>query len=80
MRSQYGPEKILLASKKPHIQNLIKQVINLTEDQIKELPEKPDIIKGLLNIKKLQTNAEALQRAEKIADMMIAAQEKRNIG
>jgi REP element-mobilizing transposase RayT len=80
MRSQYGPEKILLASKKPHIQKLIKQVCDLTEEQIKQLSEKPDVIKGLLNIKKTQTNAEALIRAEKIADIMIAAQTKRNIG
>lgn len=80
MRSQYGPETLLLASKKPHIKNLLTQLPNLTEEQIKSLKEKPDIIKGLLNIKKTQNNADALKRAELIADMMIAARIKRNIG
>lgn len=80
MRSQYGPETLLLASKKPHIKNLLAQLPNLTEDQVKSLPEKPDVIKGLLNIKKTQDNGQALKRAELIADMMMAATTKRNIG
>lgn len=80
MRSEYGPEKFLLASKKPHILNLVKRVDHLSEEQIKSLPEKPDIIKGLLNIKKTQNDTEALKRAEAIADMMMAANVKRNIG
>ena len=80
MRSQYGPERFLLASKKPHIQQLVKNVENLSEEEIQQLQEKSDIIKGLLAIKKTQIDTDALTRAEKIADMMIAASTKRNIG
>lgn len=80
MRSQYGPERFLLASKKLHIQQLVKNVETLSEEEIQQLQEKPDIIKGLLAIKKTQIDTDALTRAEKIADMMIAASTKRNIG
>jgi REP element-mobilizing transposase RayT len=76
MRSEFGPERFLLASKKPHIKNLISSLSTMTEDEIKSLKEKPDVIKGLLNIKKSQDQSAALSRAEKIADAMIAAQLK----
>jgi hypothetical protein len=73
MRSSYGPEKLLLASKKPHIIELVARAKTMTADEIKALPEKPDIIKGLLNINKNVDNAAAQQRAEAIADAMMAA-------
>ena len=76
MRSQFGPEKLLLASKKPYIQALIKRAASMTEEEIKNLPEKPDTIKGLLNIRREQQQGAALARAEAIADAMIAATQK----
>lgn len=51
----YGPGALLAASKKPRIRELIKSIENLTLDEIKKLPEKPDVIKGLLHIKELGT-------------------------
>jgi len=73
MRSSYGPETLLLASKKPRIKELVSRVSDLTEDEIRQLAEKPDTIKGLLNIKKGYSNKESLARAELLADMMIKA-------
>jgi hypothetical protein len=70
----HGPEAYLLKSKKPHIQDLVKRAETMSEDDIKGLSEKPDVIKGLLNIKKKSSNTDALKRAEMIADMMMAAQ------
>lgn len=78
MRSQFGPERLLLASKKPHIKELVARAPNMSEDDIRALPEKPDVVKGLLNIKKFKDQADALSRAELIADMMMAAN-KNNI-
>lgn len=67
MRSIYGPGRLLLASKKPQIKKLIKDIKNLTVDQIKQLKEKPDVIKGLIEIKELGTdkgtNAELIATA-----------------
>lgn len=64
MRSIYGPGRLLLASKKPRIQQLIKDADNLSVDQIKQLKEKPDVIRGLIEIKELGkgkgTNAELI--------------------
>lgn len=76
MRSQFGPERLLLASKKPHIQELVSRVKTMSEDEIKSLQEKPDTIKGLLNIKKMHSQADSLKRAKAIADLMIAASKK----
>lgn len=73
MRSTYGPERLLLASKKPRIIELIESIKSMSIDEIKLLPEKPDIIKGLINIKTGADRANAAQRAEAIADAMMAA-------
>jgi hypothetical protein len=79
MRSElHGPEKLLLASKKPRIQELIKLAETMTEEEIKNLPEKPDTIRGLLNIRREREQGAALLRAEAIADAMIAASQKTN--
>jgi hypothetical protein len=71
MRSQFGPERFLLASKKPHVRELVARVPGMTEDEIRALPERPDTIKGLLNLKRQGDQAEALERATRIADMMM---------
>lgn len=72
MRSTlHGPEAFLLKSKKPHIQLLISKVDSLTEEQIKKLDQKPDIIKALLNIKRNREQQAAAARAELLADLMI---------
>lgn len=72
MRSTlHGPEAFLLKSKKPHIQLLISKVDSLTEEQIKKLDQKPDIIKALLNIKRNREQQAAAARAEILADLMI---------
>lgn len=77
MRSTlHGPDTYLLKSKKPHIVGLIERSKNMTEDEIKLLNEKPDVIKGLLLIKQKEMQKDALVRAEAIADMMIAALKK----
>ena len=47
----YGPGQLLLASKKPKIINLIRSIETMTIEEIKKLPEKPDIIRGLIEIK-----------------------------
>ena len=72
MRSSFGPEKLLLASKKPRIKELLAKAETMTEDEIKKLSEKPDIIKGLLNIHKNRNQEDALIRATAIADAMMA--------
>ena len=72
MRSSFGPEKLLLASKKPHIISLVNKVHTLSEDEIRNLNEKPDTIKGLLAIKKQYNQEQAAIRAEIIANQMIS--------
>jgi hypothetical protein len=77
MRSTlHGPEAFLLKSKKPHILNLIARCKTLSDDEIRALPEKPDVIKGLLNIRKLADQDRAASVAELLADMMQAAHTK----
>ena len=72
MRSTiHGPEAFLLKSKKPHIQALVANVESMTNEQIERLNEKPDIIKGLLNIKRIKEQESAAKRAEILADLMI---------
>jgi hypothetical protein len=69
----YGPEAYLLKSKKPHILALVERCKTMTEDEIRALLEKPDVIKGLLNIRKSMDQARAASVAERLADMMMAA-------
>lgn len=77
MRSTlHGPEAYLLKSKKPHIQELVKRVNTMTTEEIQALPEKPDIIKGLLNLHKQADQNRAVSVAERLADMMEAAYNK----
>jgi hypothetical protein len=77
MRSTlHGPEAFLLKSKKPYIIELIARCKTLSDDEIRALPEKPDVIKGLLNIRKLADQARAASVAELLADMMQAAHTK----
>ena len=63
----YGPGRLLLASKKPKIQKLIQDIDSMSLDDIKKLNEKPDVIKGLIEIKELGkekgTNAELIAKA-----------------
>lgn len=74
MRSNlHGPEVYLLKSKKPHILELVERCKTLTEDEIRALPEKPDVIKGLLNLHKQADQVRAADIAERLADMMQAA-------
>ena len=71
MRSSlHGPEAFLLKSKKPHVQDLVARCRTMTDDEINALPEKPDVIKGLLNIRKLDMQAASASRAEILADLM----------
>ena len=73
MRSTlHGPEAFLLKSKKPHIQDLIARSKHMSEAEIRALPEKPDVIRGLLGINKLDDQSRAASVAERLADMMIA--------
>ena len=77
MRSTlHGPEVYLLKSKKPHIQELVKRVETMTEEEINSLPEKPDIIKGLLNLRKKANQDNSAAIAEILADMMQATYNK----
>ncbi len=69
----YGPEAYLLKSKKPHILALVERCKTMTEDEIQALPERPDVIKGLLNIRKGVDRERAASVAELLADMMMAA-------
>lgn len=64
----YGPDALLLASKKPRIIELLARAEQMTVDEIRRLDEKPDVIKGLLTIKQLGTTKGTL--AEKIASKM----------
>ena len=69
MRSAiYGPDVILLASKKPRIKELVKNCLGMTEEEIKNLPERPDVIRGLLLIKNL--GSDKLTVGEKVANAM----------
>ena len=66
--SYYGPDQLLLASKKPHIQELVRQCVHMTDDEIVALPEKEDVRRGLLIIKHLGPSK--LPVVDKIADAM----------
>ena len=71
MRSQWGPERLLLASKKPHIQQLVAQCESWTLEDVEALNEKPDIKKGLRALVQQRLHGEAAARAEKLADLMM---------
>jgi len=73
MRSSYGPETLLKASKKPHVQELVKQCVNMTDEEIDALAEKPDVKRGLKNIRRDHGYGESAVRAEAIAQIMIIA-------
>ena len=73
MRSSYGPETLLRASRKPHVQDLVARCIEMTDDEIDALAEKPDVKRGLKNIRRQHLQGEAAVRAEAIALIMIAA-------
>lgn len=73
MRSSYGPETLLKASKKLHVQELVKQCVNMTDEEIDSLAEKPDVKRGLKNIRRDHGHGEAAVRAEAIAQIMIIA-------
>jgi hypothetical protein len=66
----YGPDTLLLASKKSRIIALVEMVDNMTIDEIKALSEKPDVIKGLLLIKEFGKDGPKLTVPEKIANRM----------
>ncbi len=71
MRSAiYGPDVLLLANKKPRIKELIERSRSMTVDEIKALPEKPDVIRGLLLINQFSDQQEKSSIAEKIAGAM----------
>lgn len=73
MRSNiHGPGEFLLKSKKPRIQALIANCSKMTKQDIEKLDEKPDIIRGLLEIRNRAEQAESASRAEILADIMIA--------
>ncbi len=73
MRSTlHGPSEFLLKSKKPRIQALIARCYDMSEQDIEKLDEKPDIIRGLLELRDRKNKAESSSRAERLADMMIA--------
>ena len=73
MRSTlHGPEAFILKSKKPHIQALVAGINEMSVEDIEKLDEKPDIKKGLLNLKKKQGQDAAAAIAERLADLMIA--------
>lgn len=78
MRSTlHGPEAYLLKSKKPHIIALVERCKTMSDDEIQTLPEKPDVIKGLLNIRKGADQERAASMAERLADMMMAAHDQK---
>jgi hypothetical protein len=71
MRSTlHGPGEFLLKSKKPHIQALVARCQEMSAEDIEKLDEKPDIIRGLLELKKRKSQAESAKLAELLADMM----------
>ena len=66
----YGPDQLLLASKKPRIRDLIERSRAMTEEEIKALPEKPDVVRGLLLINLFGEDQTKATVAEKIANLM----------
>ncbi len=73
MRSTlHGPGEFLLRSKKPRIQALIARCYEMSEEDIEKLDEKPDIKRGLLELKQRKDQTDALLRATRLADLMIA--------
>jgi hypothetical protein len=66
----YGPDQLLLASKKPRIQELIRRSRSMSEDDIRALHEKPDVIRGLLLINLFGEEQKKATLAEKVADLM----------
>lgn len=73
MRSTlHGPGEFLLKSKKPRIQALVAGCREMSIQDIEKLDEKPDIIRGLLEIRNRAEQMEAASRAELLADLMIA--------
>ena len=73
MRSTlHGPGEFLLKSKKPRIQALVAKCCEMSIEDIEKLDEKPDIIRGLLEIRKRKDQAESAIRAEILADLMTA--------
>lgn len=73
MRSTlHGPGEFLLKSKKPHIQALVARCQEMSVEDIEKLDEKPDIKRGLLELKKRKDQADSASRAEMLADLMIA--------
>jgi hypothetical protein len=72
----YDPGQLLLVSKKPRIQELVARSKSLSEEQIKALPEKPDVIRGLLLINQFGHDQKKSLLSHKIADAM---QEHTNI-
>lgn len=73
MRSTlHGPGEFLLKSKKPRIQALIARCYEMSAEDIEMLDEKPDVKRGLLELRDRKNKAEAASRAEMLADMMIA--------
>jgi len=79
MRSGRGPETLLKASKKPHVQDLVARCIDMTDDQIDSLEEKPDVKRGLRNIRREHQQGAAAVRAEAIAQIMMIAHKLRHI-
>jgi len=80
MRSMYSPDTLLLASKKPRIKELVAKSVYMTEDEIKLLNEKPDVIRGLLLINQFGAEQKKATIAEKIADKMEAVSKTTNSG
>lgn len=73
MRSTlHGPGEFLLKSKKPHIQALVARCYEMSVEDIEMLDEKPDVKKGLLELRKRKDQADSASRAEMLADLMIA--------
>lgn len=73
MRSHlHGPGAFLLKSKKPHIVDLVARCHEMSEEDIQLLNEKPDVKRGLLEIRQSRCHAESASRAEMLADMMTA--------
>ena len=80
MRSMYGPDTLLLASKKPRIKELVAKSVDMTEEEIKLLNEKPDVIRGLLLIHQFGVEQKKSTMQEKIADKMQAVSKPTNGG
>lgn len=73
MRSTlHGPGEFLLKSKKPRIQALVAKCYEMSVEDIEKLDEKPDIKKGLLELRDRKNKADSASRAATLADMMIA--------